>query len=33
MPLVTILVISVVYNLLISANNNELQQDSEAVAL
>lgn len=33
MALITILVISVVYNLLINANNTELQQDSEAVAL
>ena len=33
MLLVTILVISVVYGLVISSNNNELQQDSEAVAL
>lgn len=33
MLLVIILVVVVVYNLLISANNTELQQDSEAVAL
>lgn len=33
MALVTILVVLVVYSLLINANNTELQQDSEAVAL
>lgn len=33
MALVTVLVVSVVYNLLIKANNLELQQDSEAVSL
>ena len=33
MLLITILVVGVVYNLLIRANNNELQQDSEAVSL
>lgn len=33
MALITVLVVVVVYNLLIKANNNELQQDSEAVSL
>ena len=33
MAVITVLVVSVVYNLLIDANNNELQQDSEAVSL
>ena len=33
MLIITIIVVVLVYNLLISANNNELQQDSEAVAL
>ncbi|WP_455719067.1 methyl-accepting chemotaxis protein [Agathobacter sp.] len=33
MALITVLVVAVVYNLLIDANNQELQKDSEAVAL
>ncbi len=33
MAVITVLVVSVVYNLLINANNTELQQDSEAVSL
>ena len=33
MAVITVLVVAVVYNLLISANNKELQQDSEAVSL
>lgn len=33
MALITVLVVIVVYNLLINANNTELQRDSEAVAL
>ena len=33
MTLITIMVVAFVYNLLIDANNTELQQDSEAVSL
>lgn len=33
MTLITIMVVVFVYNLLIDANNTELQQDSEAVSL
>lgn len=33
MTLITIMVVVLVYNLLIDANNTELQQDSEAVSL
>ena len=33
MTIITVLVVALVYNLLINANNTELQQDSEAVSL
>ncbi len=33
MVIITILVVALVYNLLIKANNTELQQDSESVSL
>ena len=33
MAIITVLVVAVVYNLLIKANHNELQQDSQAVSL
>lgn len=33
MVIITVLVVALVYNLLIKANNTELQQDSESVSL